>query len=82
FNRAVLDGAVHLFAFTARGLGAVVNLFDRTVIDGAVNGAGEGADLAGRELRYGQNGNVQRYAAFLLGFAIIGVVLVAYFMST
>ena len=82
FNRSVLDGVVHLVAFTARGLAAVVNLFDRSVIDGAVNGAGAGAGFFGRELRYGQNGNVQRYAAILLGFAIIGVVLVAYFMSS
>jgi NADH-quinone oxidoreductase subunit L len=82
FNRAILDGIVHLLAFTARGLAAVVNLFDRSVVDGAVNGAGAGAGFLGRELRYGQNGNVQRYATFLLGFAIVGVVLVAYFMST
>jgi NADH-quinone oxidoreductase subunit L len=82
FNRSILDGVVHLVALTARGLAAIVNLFDRSVVDGAVNGAGVSAGFFGRELRYGQNGNVQRYATILLGFAIVGVVLVAYFMSS
>jgi NADH-quinone oxidoreductase subunit L len=77
FNRSILDGIVHLVALTARGLAAVVNLFDRDVIDGLVNGAGEGADEAGGFLRYAQSGNVQRYAAILLGFGIIGVIVVA-----
>jgi NADH-quinone oxidoreductase subunit L len=77
FNRSILDGIVHLVALTARGLAAVVNLFDRGVIDGVVNGAGEGAGEAGGFLRYAQSGNVQRYAAILLGFGIIGVIVVA-----
>jgi NADH-quinone oxidoreductase subunit L len=77
FNRSILDGIVHLFALTTRGLAAVVNLFDRGVIDGVVNGAGEGAEEAGGFLRYVQSGNVQGYAAILLGLGIIGVIVVA-----
>jgi NADH-quinone oxidoreductase subunit L len=77
FNRSILDGIVHLFALTTRGLAAVVNLFDRSVIDGLVNGAGEGAEEAGGFLRYVQSGNVQGYAAILLGLGIIGVIVVA-----
>jgi NADH-quinone oxidoreductase subunit L len=40
-------------------------VFDRRVIDGAVNGVGNTAREAGGILRYIQSGNVQRYAVFL-----------------
>jgi len=81
FNRSILDGVVHGFALTARGLSAVVNLFDRTVVDGAVNGAGEAAGAVGGRLRYVQSGRVQFYAAILLFFGIVGVVVVAVAVS-
>jgi NADH-quinone oxidoreductase subunit L len=53
-----------------------VNAFDRSVIDGAVNGVGMGARGLGGALRYIQSGNVQRYAVFLFaGVAILAFVI-------
>ena len=52
--------------------------FDRTVIDGVVNGVGAGVQLAGRGLRRIQNGYVRSYA---LGI-VIGAVLLMAFMFT
>jgi len=53
----------------------VVNAFDRGVIDGAVNGAGNLAGFTGGLLRYIQSGNVQRYAAFLFtGVVVLAIV--------
>jgi NADH:ubiquinone oxidoreductase subunit 5 (subunit L)/multisubunit Na+/H+ antiporter MnhA subunit len=52
-----------------------VNLFDRGVVDRAVNGVGHTAGFSGGLLRYIQSGNVQRYAAFLFtGVVILAVV--------
>ena len=70
-NQKILDGAVNGAAWLARGLGGVVDLFDRRGIDGAVNGVGFTARLGGRGLRYFQGGNVQRYALFMFGGVII-----------
>ena len=61
----VIDGVVNGAALAARGLAMVVNLFDREVIDGAVNGVGTAQARRGGLLRYLQSGNVQRYAVFL-----------------
>ncbi len=50
--------------------------FDRTVIDGAVNGLGVGTRRLGGVLRYIQTGNVQRYAVFLfVGVAVLAFVI-------
>jgi NADH-quinone oxidoreductase subunit L len=50
--------------------------FDRTVIDGAVNGVGLGTRRLSGVLRYIQSGNVQRYAVFLFaGVAILAFVI-------
>ena len=40
------------------------------MIDGAVNGVGNGARESGGILRYLQSGNVQRYAVFLFAGVI------------
>jgi NADH-quinone oxidoreductase subunit L len=75
FNRQVLDGIVHTFAWLAKRLSGLVNLIDRYVIDGAVNGVAEGAGETGGLLRYIQSGNVQRYAVFLFaGVAVLAVI--------
>jgi NADH-quinone oxidoreductase subunit L len=50
--------------------------FDRTVIDGAVNGLGTETRRLSGLLRYIQSGNVQRYAVFLFaGVAILAFVI-------
>ncbi len=50
--------------------------FDRTVIDGAVNGIAQTAGFTGGLLRYLQSGNVQRYAAFLfVGIVVLAIVI-------
>jgi len=50
--------------------------FDRTVVDGVVNGTGIAADLAGNLIKLFQTGYVRNYAlAFLLGAAAILVYL-------
>jgi NADH-quinone oxidoreductase subunit L len=64
-NQNVLDGIVNGTAALTRGLSRLVILFDRKVIDGAVNGVGNTARESGGILRYIQSGNVQRYAVFL-----------------
>jgi NADH-quinone oxidoreductase subunit L len=50
--------------------------FDRTVIDGGVNGVGTGTRRLGGVLKFVQSGNVQRYAVFLFaGVAILAFVI-------
>ncbi|HEX9410462.1 MAG TPA: NADH-quinone oxidoreductase subunit L [Actinomycetota bacterium] len=72
-NQKFLDGAVNAAAWLARQFGRVVDLFDRKVVDGAVNGIGIGARTGGGLLKYMQTGSVQRYALYLFG----GVTLLA-----
>ncbi|MEP6659934.1 MAG: NADH-quinone oxidoreductase subunit L [Acidimicrobiales bacterium] len=55
-----------------------VEWFDRTIIDGAVNGAGAIAKGAGTGLRRLQTGYVRNYA---LGIAVGAVALLAWFIS-
>ena len=54
-----------------------IDVVDRRVIDGAVNGAGMTARFAGGVLRYLQSGSVQRYAALLFAGVVILVVVFA-----
>jgi NADH:ubiquinone oxidoreductase subunit 5 (subunit L)/multisubunit Na+/H+ antiporter MnhA subunit len=55
----------------------VVAWFDRIVIDGIVNGAGEGAGKTGNALKHLQTGNVQWYAVGLfVGVIALAVVFV------
>jgi NADH-quinone oxidoreductase subunit L len=56
---------------------AGIDLVDRRVVDGAVNGAGTTARFAGGVLRYLQSGSVQRYAALLFAGIVILVVIFA-----
>jgi NADH-quinone oxidoreductase subunit L len=55
-----------------------VTAFDRTVVDGAVNGVGAGARLASSKLRLTQTGYVRNYA---LGIAVGAVVLIGLFIG-
>ena len=53
----------------------MVNLFDRGVIDRAVNGVAGTAGATGGLLKYIQSGNVQRYMAFLfVGVLVLAIV--------
>ena len=53
------------------------HVFDQSVVDGAVNGAGRTASFFGRGLRLLQNGNVQAYATGMF----IGIVALAVIFS-
>jgi NADH-quinone oxidoreductase subunit L len=55
-----------------------VSSFDRTVVDGAVDGAGGLVRLIGTKLRVVQNGYVRSYA---LGIAVGAVILVGLFLG-
>ena len=71
----VLDGIVNGAGAGTRGLGQLVNLFDRGVIDRAVNGIAGTAGATGGLLKYIQSGNVQRYMAFLfVGVLVLAIV--------
>ena len=75
FNQKILDGVVNAAGMLARGLAQIVNLFDRDVIDGTVNGLAGTAGFSGGLLKYIQSGNVQRYMAFLfVGVLVLAVV--------
>ncbi|MGZ5305248.1 MAG: NADH-quinone oxidoreductase subunit L [Actinomycetota bacterium] len=75
FNQHILDGVVNGAVVATRGLGQVVNLFDRGVIDRAVNGIAGTAGVTGGLLKYIQSGNVQRYMAFLfVGVLVLAIV--------
>ena len=66
-------------AWAVKELSLGTNEFDRTVVDGAVNGLGTVAKGTGGVLRYLQNGNIQRYAAFVFGGAVAVALLVQAF---
>jgi NADH-quinone oxidoreductase subunit L len=75
FNQHVLDATVDGAGAATRGLGQLVNLFDKGVIDRGVNGVAGTAGATGGFLRYIQSGNVQRYIAFLfVGVLVLAVV--------
>ena len=76
FNRRVLDGIVHSFAYGALGFAWLVEAFDRRAVDGAVNGLAQAAGTTGGMLKYLQSGNIQRYAVSLfVGVAILAVLI-------
>jgi NADH-quinone oxidoreductase subunit L len=75
FNQHVLDGIVNGAGAGTRGLGQLVSLFDRGVIDRGVNGIAGTAGATGGLLKYIQSGNVQRYMAFLfVGVLVLAIV--------
>ena len=71
YENGIVGGALY------RGLCAVCAWFDRTVVDGAVNGAGALARGAGALLRRLQTGSAQSYGLVLTGGAAV-VVLVMF----
>ena len=51
---------------------------DERVIDGAVNGAGQLASLAGGGLRHAQSGYIRRYAAWVVAACVVIVAVASY----
>jgi NADH-quinone oxidoreductase subunit L len=56
----------------------LVTWFDRTLVDGAVNGVGKASTMVGDRLRLTQTGLVRNYA---LGIVVGSVVLLTYFVA-
>jgi NADH-quinone oxidoreductase subunit L len=79
FNQNVIDNIVNGTAWAVRRLSVGTNAFDEHVVDGAVDGLGTVAKETGGVLRYLQNGNIQRYAAFVFGGAVAVALLVQAF---
>ena len=75
-NQNVIDAVVNAAGtYSVDAAQFVYNQIDQTVVDGAVNGIGVGAEESGGLLRKIQTGRVQEYAAVLFGAA--GVVALA-----
>jgi NADH-quinone oxidoreductase subunit L len=74
-DTAVVDGVVRSFGWIGLKISGVLAVFDRRVVDGAVDGLGDGVTGAGRQVRRMQTGNVQTYL-LLLGASIVILVLV------
>lgn len=72
---AVVDGIVRAFGWLGLKLSALLAVFDRSAIDGAVDGLGASVVEGGREVRRIETGNVQTYL-FLLAASIIVLLLV------
>lgn len=51
--------------------GVVYVVADQIIIDGAVNGSGQGSEGAGQLLRKIQTGKVQQYASILFAGAVV-----------
>lgn len=72
FNQNILDGVINGIGFVARKIAGVVYVFgDQLIIDGAVNGSGQGSEGAGQLLRKIQTGKVQQYASILFAGAVV-----------
>ncbi|MEX1217693.1 MAG: NADH-quinone oxidoreductase subunit L [Acidimicrobiales bacterium] len=78
FNQHILDGFINRIGIGARKIAGVVYvLADQLIIDGAVNGSGQGSEGAGQLLRKIQTGKVQQYASILFaGVVVLAGVLV------
>jgi len=72
---AVVDGIVRAFGKVGMVISALLARFDRSVIDGAVDGLGDGVIEGGRETRKIETGNVQTYL-LLLAASIVVLLLV------
>jgi NADH-quinone oxidoreductase subunit L len=72
FNQNIIDAIVNGVAKYAVVIaGFVYNGIDQTIVDGAVNSLGIGAEESGQSLRTLQSGRVQQYAAILFAAAAL-----------
>jgi NADH-quinone oxidoreductase subunit L len=77
FNQNVLDGIVNGTAWGAKRVAAFTyDVVDQEGIDGVVNGVGAGAGGLGRGFKSLASGKVQQYAAYLLGGAAAGALVI------
>jgi NADH-quinone oxidoreductase subunit L len=67
FDKRVLDGGLHLVAYTQLTLAHMIGWFDRVILDGLVNGLAAFTAFVGRLTRSLQGGNVQYYVFWALG---------------
>ncbi len=67
-----------LFVKTVEGLGRAGKMFDKEVLDSAVNFVGEGAEDSGDAMKKFQNGNVENYV--LIMSLAIGIILIVNFL--
>ena len=71
-NQNVIDGVLNGTAAVSRAVANFTyDVVDQKLVDGAVNGAGVGAEEGGSVLRVLQTGRVQQYAAFLFGAVVL-----------
>ncbi|MDO4224457.1 MAG: NADH-quinone oxidoreductase subunit L [Bergeyella zoohelcum] len=68
-----------LFVKTAEAFGRAGRLFDKNVLDKAVNFVGEGAEDSGNSMKRLQNGNVENY--ILIMALAVGVILIVNFFK-
>jgi len=77
FNQNILDGVVNGTAWGAKRIAAFTyDIVDQEGIDGVVNGVGAGAGGMGRGFKSLASGKVQQYAAYLLGGAALGALVI------
>jgi NADH-quinone oxidoreductase subunit L len=74
---AVVDGVVRGFGHVGMALSAFLAVFDRSVVDGAVDGLGSGVVGGGGQVRRIQTGNVQTYLLLLVASIIVLVLVFA-----
>jgi NADH-quinone oxidoreductase subunit L len=74
---AVVDGVVRAFGHVGMALSAFLAVFDRSVVDGAVDGLGTGVIRGGKQVRRIETGNVQTYLLLLVASIIVLVLVFA-----
>lgn len=67
-----------LFVKTIEGLGRAGKMFDKDILDPAVEFVGEGAEDSGKAMKRFQNGNVENYV--LIMALAIGIILIVNFL--
>jgi NADH-quinone oxidoreductase subunit L len=77
FNQNILDGIVNgVAAGSKRVAGFTYDVVDQEGVDGVVNGLGSGARGLGKGFKSMASGKVQQYAAYLLGGAALGAIVI------
>jgi NADH-quinone oxidoreductase subunit L len=74
---AVVDGVVRAFGRVGMAASAFLAIFDRNVVDGAVDGLGAGIVGSGQEIRRIETGNVQTYLLLLVASITVLVLVFA-----
>jgi len=71
FDRVIIDGIVHAFAYTGVFLAAVASAIDNGIVDGIVNLVARVTGRIGDSLRRVQTGKLQTYAWIIAAAAVI-----------